>query len=79
MTHYNVDYSSLSGTRKRWKALLDTRDYTGRERYAKLRDIMRTNPEPNLDYWHMALSFAGIQGYPVKALYESYIGPISQA
>ena len=75
MSHYTVDYSTLSGTRKRWKALLDTRDYAGRERFAKLRGIMLTNPKPDLDYWHMALSFGGIQGYPVVAMYESYIKP----
>ena len=72
MTHYDVDYSQLKNPRKRRQALLDVRAYTGRERYAKIREIIRKDPNTSIDYWHMGLSFAGIQGYPVTALLEAY-------
>lgn len=70
--HYDVDYSQLSGNRKRWKALLDCRDYCGKERFDNLRQLIRTHPPKDLEWWRLALSFTGIQGYPAIALYNSY-------
>lgn len=69
--HYEIDYSDMSETRKRRKALLDCREFLGKARFAVIRAELRKLHAP-LGVWHTVLSFAGIQGYPVRVLYETY-------
>lgn len=70
MTHYNIDYTELEGKAKRAKALADMRDWLG-PRFDTITTILRDEPNAaNLEWLRMALSFAGVQGYPVEAYHE---------
>lgn len=82
MTHYNVDYSMLeSEEEKIEKAIADIRDYCGSGAKGKklfetiVFECGRAEENGSSNAFHMlniALSFAGIQGYPVHALGKRY-------
>lgn len=67
MTHYNINYTSLSPLDKFNKAIADCIDYLGQEKFEELCD--KVPKTMTLDIFRMALSFAGIQGYPAKAMW----------
>lgn len=77
MTHYTVDYSNLNNDpiAKHNKAIQDIKEYLGDERFKRITDCMRTDcPNMTLEQFTMAASFAGVQGYPVKAWYNYIFG-----
>ena len=74
MTHYNVDYAGLEPYDARMKAIADVRDYVGEERFEILATNFRQLSGISYDEFALMLSFAGIQGFPVKVLYNEWIG-----
>lgn len=67
-----VDYSKLTPQDKTKKALEDIARYLGRQRYAMLAPQMSTITIPN--QFAFLCSVAGIEGFPVKAWFESFHG-----
>ena len=67
MTHYDIDYSKLSGVKRHAKAIQDIKDYIGKDRFKHLTKILVKENLQTLDEYKMALSFAGIHGYPCEA------------
>lgn len=73
--HYNRDYSRLEGAAKRQAALEDIRFYLGPEKFDEMSDMFKQYQPPiTLDQFAFALSFAGIEGYPVRAWHEEIWG-----
>lgn len=72
MSHYDIDYSKLTGDAKRDKALRDIADYCGALQYQKVMQFVRDSLAKGLteEFIRMGCSFAGIQGYPVMAMIE---------
>lgn len=70
MTHYDVDYSNLTPQAKFNRAISDIKDYMGEEHYNKVVSLFKQEQPPPLEVFHMHMSFAGVQGYPVVALYD---------
>lgn len=65
MSHYDVEYSSER------EALLDTVRYVGMKTYKAM--VKTANyPDITLEAFRMACSFAGVQGYPIKVMWERY-------
>lgn len=76
MTHYNVSYEGLSDIEKHNKAIQDIKDYLGEEKFEQLtKQCKEEYPDLTLEQFRMSVSFAGVQGYPVKAWYN-YIYPL---
>jgi len=71
MTHYDVKYEDLDSEETIEKACADVKDYVGDTTYSKM-IIMAMDPDITLDQLRFAYSFAGVQGYPVKAMYLKY-------
>jgi hypothetical protein len=69
MTHYNVDYSGMDEVAKHNKAIEDIKEYMGEERFTKLTALLKEDSY-TLSQFEMAVSFAGVQGYPAKAWYN---------
>lgn len=70
MTHYDVSYAGLEGDEKQAKALQDIREYMGDDKFVKVCLELRKGGKPEFESFQTACSFGGIQGYPVRALYE---------
>lgn len=76
MSHYTMSYKGLSPVEADAKALADTRDYLGPKAWeALLFEVGRANGFDAAQGGHagwdqilMALSFCGVQGYPVHAI-----------
>lgn len=70
--HYSVDYSSFTDeVAKHNCAIQDIKEYLGEERFKNITQIAKDQPEPfTLEQFTLAVSFAGVQGYPVKAWYN---------
>lgn len=66
--HYDIDYSGLKGQAKIDKALQDTKDWLGEDKLNKIIEIVKGDMY-TLSQFRLALSFAGVKGYPVCALY----------
>jgi len=80
MTHYTVKYGDLEGIPKQAKALADIVDYLGWEKFTELSGVLaEENPRLTLKQLRMALSFAGVQGYPVRAWYAHIYGQAALA
>lgn len=75
MTHYDIDYSGLDPIAKHEKALQDIVDYMGRDKFDRLVESLRKGEQLTLQHFRLVMSFAGVQGYPVKALYN-HIWPL---
>ena len=69
MSHYIVNYESMTPVEKHNAAIADCKDYLGESRFNEICARIRKNPM-TLDELHIALSFVGIQGYPVTAIYN---------
>lgn len=67
--HHTIDYSPLEGEEKKKKALKDVRQWlvTAHRFNQVARAAAKIDTE---DGAHLALSFAGIQGYPATVLWE---------
>ena len=70
--HYNINYKDLTGQEKISAALKDVRQYFGNDK--EFYDIMYMISEyvqqgMTLGQLAFELDFAGVQGYPVRAIY----------
>lgn len=75
MTHYTTNYEGLSEIEKHNKAIEDIKDYMGAEKFEELTKRVKVEyPNWTLEQFRMAVSFAGVQGYPVKAWYNYIYG-----
>lgn len=72
--HYTKDFSALEGQAKIDAALNAAREFWGAEQYAKIMDALGTYPKPELDEFAMMMSFAGVEGYPVRAIHTTVWG-----
>jgi hypothetical protein len=76
--HYEMDYSGFGGDEKREAAVQDIKDYIG-DRYdtwlAAIQHFVKEQGVPSFDKFAIVLSFSGIGGYPVRALYETLFKP----
>ena len=72
MSSYTVNYDELDPMAKHNKAIQDIKDYLGESQFFNLTDRLLDNwpQQPELEQFVMAVSFAGIQGYPAKAWYN---------
>lgn len=68
--HVDIDYAGLDPYDARQKALADAKDWLGDERYEKLSTLCRGMQFRD---FVIAMSFAGIRGFPVKELYREWI------
>lgn len=71
MSHYDIDYSGLTPQQAHEKALQDIQDYMGSERYAKLTALLSADKPTSLEHFRITASFAGVQGYPVRAWHDA--------
>ncbi len=69
--HYTRDFSTLDGQEKIDAALNATREYLGDAQFTKIIDALATYPKPDLERFAMMMSLAGVQGYPVEAIYAT--------
>lgn len=69
MTRYTVSYEGLDDVTKHNQAIADVKEYLGEDRFSQLTELFRQQPY-TLDQFSLAVSFAGVQGYPVKAWYN---------
>ena len=76
--HYDIDYSAIENAdEKRAKAVADITEFIGEKAIAKIADYVKDCEESDpisLDEFKIAVSFAGVTGYPVIALYEQLTG-----
>lgn len=70
--HYNVDYNGLTPQAKHNKAIEDIKEYMGDIRYNLMSGtFIETYPcGMSLEQFELIASFAGVQGYPVRAWYN---------
>lgn len=69
--HYIIDYSWLDSQAKHDKAIADIREYMGNAKYEQVKAEFQRQPSPiAFERFQFYLSIAGIQGYPVKAMYQ---------
>jgi hypothetical protein len=68
--HYDIDYSGLSEIEKHNKAIQDTKDYFGEEKFEKLVDTLKQSEPPGMEIFAMMMDLGGVRGYPVKAMYN---------
>jgi len=70
--HYNVNYEGLDEISKYNKAIADIKDYLGDAKFDQItKEFMRFDQKDMpLEKFECYISLAGIQGYPVKALYN---------
>ena len=70
--HYTVDYNVLEGDAKRQAALEDVKEFIDDEhKYAEIVEYIKACA--TLPQAEFGLGMAvGIEGYPVKALFEEY-------
>ena len=67
--HYTVSYEGLSSQEKHDKALGDLKEYLGEDRFEQLTRELSRHPDLTLEQFEFYASFAGVQGYPVRAWY----------
>lgn len=66
--HFNINYHKLSGQIKRDKAITDIKHYVTSKQFGIIGDVaMRAEVYYQLSF---VASFAGVQGYPVVALWD---------
>lgn len=70
MSHYTVNYESMTPVEKHNAAIADCIDYLGESRFNDICERIKLVPDMTLEELHVVLSFGGIQGYPVKAIYN---------
>lgn len=70
MTHYIVDYSSLTPQEKYAQAYADIIDYMGGKKFDQIVADFRQYPPMSVEALAMYLSIAGVQGYPVSVMHD---------
>jgi hypothetical protein len=75
MTHYNISYEGLDPIEKQNKAIADIKEYMGEAKFVDLTSKLRAAyPDCTIEQFTLMVSFAGVQGYPVKAWYNYTYG-----
>lgn len=75
MAHYDISYEGLDPIAKHNKAIQDIKDYLGNDRFDIVTESAKNmDPPMTLNEFTVAMSFAGVQGYPVKAWYNYIYG-----
>lgn len=74
MTHYDISYEGMTPQDAHAKALRDIEDYMGTDRFITLTRVLREYPPQSIAAFHLQMSLAGVQGYPVRA-YHDHIWP----
>jgi hypothetical protein len=67
---YTINYTGLNDRDKFAQAILDVQDYLGEARFNQLVALFKAQPQLTLEEFKLALSFAGITGYPAEALFD---------
>lgn len=62
MTHYTVDYNALTPQAKHEKALADTCDYMGVDRYNTVMNTLKQMSPSSVNALALMLSIAGVNG-----------------
>ena len=70
MSHYTVKYESMNPVEKHNAAIADCKNYLGESGFNQICDRIEKYPDLTLNELHLALSFVGIQGYPVTAIFN---------
>ena len=73
MSHYTVDYGNTPEPEKRARAIEDIRRwFDDDERFARVEASLRQYlaEGATLEHFRLALSFAGVRGYPVQAWFD---------
>lgn len=71
MSHYEVNYKDLKEPEKSNKAICDIMEFLGTEHFHDLTAmIKREYPHVNFCEFEVAVSFAGIQGFPALAWFN---------
>ena len=68
--HTTISYEGLDKEAKQAKALKDMQEWFGSRWEKVLATLQKEAPSMNMREFRMALSFAGVQGYPVEVLGE---------
>lgn len=68
--HYEIDYAELSPAEKQEKAIADTKDFLGAERFDKLTGEFKLYGYIEFEKFAFLCSITGVQGFPVKAWYK---------
>jgi len=72
---YTINYTDLPAGRKAAKAIEDTKEYLG-DKFAEIIGMFTAAIEEGelttRKHVHLAMSFIGVQGYPVDAMIDSY-------
>jgi hypothetical protein len=71
--HNLKNYANLSESAKKAQAIEDIIEHLGIHRFTEIHEIILRDRN-NLRQMELALSFAGIEGYPVKAWYAHIFG-----
>lgn len=75
MTHYTVDYSTITDAKaKQERALDDIKEYRGEVWFRKMTDEFQLHTDMTLEKFANYLSIAGISGYPVEAWFNHIYG-----
>lgn len=71
--HYKVDYSLLSDDPVlcRESAVRDIKEFWGEKRFDRIVGEFKKCAPMELEKFELLISFAGVSGYPVKALHET--------
>jgi hypothetical protein len=75
--HSYVDYSGLDSSEKRKEAIEDLKKWLGIKKYeeltSKTKKAIKDGKVVNRDGIHFAMSFAGVEGYPVLVWIEDVL------
>ena len=70
MTHHNVSYKSITDRKERdRRAIQDTIEYLGQDRWELLLEIIKTD---SISTINMTMGFIGVSGYPFHAICRAY-------
>lgn len=74
--HTTVDYTSMkTEDEKEAKALADCKEWFGEERYEKIVQTFKAEKTvPTFQKFSFLLCMGGVEGYPVRVLYEHIYG-----
>lgn len=71
--HYTVSYKQEKLEERLAAALTDVREYLGEDKYQGLLIAAAADPSLTFEQFQFAMSFAGIEGLPVRAVWHEII------
>jgi hypothetical protein len=74
MTHYEINFSDMPEQERKDKALDELVLFWGADKYASVVNMMRKMDKIPFQAFAITMSMTGVEGYPVKVLYESVWG-----